>query len=557
MPSSVIVTPNMNLPNPVPTIDLGPDYAYNLQQSLNLVDMHNHTPGNGVAIPSNGLNINANLTMNGWSLVDVQSIQFAPQGSLSNLFSIYASGNDLYYNDGASNVIQITSGGAVNATSSGISSGSATASFVSSVLVVNQAANTPANIQVGSVLIGNNTAASDFITLSAPNPLSSNYTITLPALPSVPSFMQMDSSGNISETIAISGGITGSNIAAGTLTATNIANGTITTTQISSSAGITQGQLAAAAFEATTQTITSSGSFVVPTGVNQIDIQIIGGGGGGGGGGNNAGTGGPGGGGGGGAGTLFYYPRWAVTSGETLTVTIGSGGSGGTGGNSGSSGGTTTVTDGTFTLKALGGGGGGAGGHGGGGATNGSAGLSSYLAGGTGGVDSGNGGGGGGGGGGLMAGGNGGAGGGSVTTPTQPSFAIGTPYFCVPGGSGGGGQGVSTVSGANDGGAGGNSGSTGGISFGFTGGAGGVSSGTSSGSGGGGGASAFGNGGAGGNGTGTVGSGTGASGGSPGSTLYGAGGGGGGGSDIDGTATGGTGGTGAAGVVIISYVVGA
>src|ERR1700677_490590 len=170
MPTNPIIpTPNMNLPNPVPGIQLGPFWADNLEQSLNIIDTHNHTPGNGVAIPSAGIGINANLPLNNYSLTSVQAITFAAQSSLATLLSLYTIGNDLYFNDGASNVIQITSGGAVNATSSGISSGSATASFVSSVLVVNAAANTPANIQGASILIGNNTSGSDFITLSAPS----------------------------------------------------------------------------------------------------------------------------------------------------------------------------------------------------------------------------------------------------------------------------------------------------------------------------------------------------------------------------------------------------
>jgi len=76
------------------------------------------------------------------------------------------------------------------------------------------------------------------------------------------------------------------------------------------------------------QTFTSSGTWVVPAGVNYVYAAGIGGGGGGGsGGGAVGGSSGPGGGGGGSAGNSETI-RIAVTPGETLTITIGSGGGG-------------------------------------------------------------------------------------------------------------------------------------------------------------------------------------------------------------------------------------
>lgn len=248
--ADVIITPNMNLPNPVPGKDNGPDYANNLEQSLNIVDAHNHTPGNGVQIPTSGLNINSNMPFNNFQATDVQAILFSAQSSLASLLSLYTIGNDLYFNDGASNVVQITSGGTVNATSSGISSGSATASFSSSILVVNAAANTPANIQVGSILLGNNIANSKFLTLSPPNAMAANYNLVLPSLPVSQSFMTLDSSGNMATPVVYP------------LVAAGIANATITATQISASAGIAGSQLSASAgivgTQLASQTITAT-----------------------------------------------------------------------------------------------------------------------------------------------------------------------------------------------------------------------------------------------------------------------------------------------------------
>lgn len=189
-------TPNMNLIESTIGVDSGLLWEQNLNSSLTLIDQHNHAPGFGVQITPAGLNINSSLAFNNFAATNLSSIVLNPQTSLATLYAVYSIGKDLYFNDGNSNVIQLTSGGAVNATTSGISSGAATASFVSSVLVVNAAANTPANIQVGSVLLGNNLAASKFLTLSPPSAMAANFTLTLPSVPAATNLVTLDTSGN-------------------------------------------------------------------------------------------------------------------------------------------------------------------------------------------------------------------------------------------------------------------------------------------------------------------------------------------------------------------------
>ena len=199
------------------------------------------------------------------------------QVSLATLGAVYVQGVDLYYNDLNGNVVKLTTGGSVNATSSGISSGSATAAFAGGVLVVNAAVNTPANIQGGSILLGNNVALSNYLTLSPPNSMPASFTLTLPSIPVANSFMTITSAGVMAGGVSLTGGITGSmlaansitgsniqaaaitgsNIAAMTITAANIANNTITGTQINNNAGITYSQLSGIL----SATGTSSGSY--------------------------------------------------------------------------------------------------------------------------------------------------------------------------------------------------------------------------------------------------------------------------------------------------------
>jgi hypothetical protein len=220
-------SPNMNLVLSTVAVDSGLNWENNLNASLTTVDSHNHSSGQGVQINPAGININADLAFNANNATSARSLRFQPQfGPLSggaDIGCLYEAGVDLFYNDGSGNQIQITSGGSVNATSSGISSGTATASFSSGVLVVNAAVNKPANIQGGSLLLGNNVASSKYLTLSPPSAMASNFGLVLPSIPVSTSFMQLDSSGNMSASVATSGGITGSNIAAGTITASNLA----------------------------------------------------------------------------------------------------------------------------------------------------------------------------------------------------------------------------------------------------------------------------------------------------------------------------------------------
>lgn len=209
--ANVLITPNMNLPNPVPGTDPGPDYANNLQSSLVIIDQHNHSNGSGVPINPNGILINADLPYNSNNATTLRSVRFLQQltplsmsTDVACLYSSVVSSNaELFYNDSSGNRIQVTSGGTVNATSSGISSGSASASFSSGVLVVNQATNTPGNIQLGSLLLGNNTAGSNFLTLKPPSAMGSSYSLTLPSIPASTQFVTIDTSGNLSTTTSV------------------------------------------------------------------------------------------------------------------------------------------------------------------------------------------------------------------------------------------------------------------------------------------------------------------------------------------------------------------
>lgn len=207
---SIIVTPNMNLPVPVVGQELGPTYAVDINNCLVLLDQHTHQPGAGIQITPAGLNINSDLTFNGNRGLLFKSVTFSPQGSplaavTPDLGALYVAGVDLFYNDINGNQIRFTQNGSIVGAGGTITGlvAPASASYVagSSSFVWQSDANTSAGMDGGPVTIRNIVANSFGTTINANPSLASDYDITLAATtPSVPSFLTMDTSGNIGYT---------------------------------------------------------------------------------------------------------------------------------------------------------------------------------------------------------------------------------------------------------------------------------------------------------------------------------------------------------------------
>jgi hypothetical protein len=210
----------MNMPIPVVGSEPGPEWATDLNDCLNIVDIHDHTPGSGVQITPSGLDINTALTFNSNFATDLAGLSLIAQSGTPANNTIYESGVDLYYVDGVGNNIQITANGGVAGSPGSIANltSPASASYVagSSTFVWQSDVNTPANMDGGSVIIRNITASSKGITLTAPAALGSNYSITLPALPASQKIMTLDATGALTapytvdnSTITISANVIG------------------------------------------------------------------------------------------------------------------------------------------------------------------------------------------------------------------------------------------------------------------------------------------------------------------------------------------------------------
>lgn len=294
--ANIINSPNMNLPVPVVGVEVGPQWASDINACLNILDQHDHSLGSGVQITPSALDINADLTFASNNAIDLRSVRFtaqvAPLALASDVGCLYEAGVDLYYNDANGTQIRITQSGGIAGTPGSISNLTppASASYVAGTMtfVWQSDANTPANMDAGSYIFRNITASSNGITVSAPAALGSNYNITLPALPSSQKFMTLDASGNMAapyvvdnSTIVIAAnvikvpanGITNNEIADDAVQTRNILDGNVTLPKLNSNVNISTLTRVA------TYSVAGANTFAVPADVTRITIEAVGGGG--------------------------------------------------------------------------------------------------------------------------------------------------------------------------------------------------------------------------------------------------------------------------------------
>lgn len=209
-------TPYMGLSLPTPGLSV-PDWAGLLNTAFSLLDSHDHSAGHGLQVPSAGININADLTFNGFNLTQARTLRLQQQAAAPALAAdagaIYATtAGDLWFNNGAGQHVQITSGAALSAASlggiSGLGGTSAGSAYSNSTktFTFTQAANQSALLDAGPLVI-HDTAASAFgITLQSPVGIAAAYALTLPAaLPVANALLSLGTSGVLSAFGTVSG----------------------------------------------------------------------------------------------------------------------------------------------------------------------------------------------------------------------------------------------------------------------------------------------------------------------------------------------------------------
>jgi len=253
-------TPNTGLILPTPGVTN--DFTGEQMEvaAFSTIDVHNHSPGFGALIPSTGIQINADLPFNptgtAYNATGLRSTRFASQSStlvgLNDANCVYASGGNLYFNNGSGQAVQITSGSTLSASSIGGISGlaaPASVAYSGGTYVFTSNTNIAAIIDVGPIIIRDTGASAKGIALQSPAALANGYTVTLPAaLPGTTMPLVLSTAGLMTTAqlttsqLSASAGILGTQIANTTVARgnmvavgqqTSVSSGTFATTSAS------------------------------------------------------------------------------------------------------------------------------------------------------------------------------------------------------------------------------------------------------------------------------------------------------------------------------------
>lgn len=205
-------TPNMDLVLPGVLTEPGPDWAAELNTALERIDQHDHTSGNGVLIPTAALNINTDLSFNGFALTDLADIVFEDLGGdPSGNTAVYSKSGDLYFKNATGNVVQITNGPSLagfpgSITNLGAGGSSAIYNNINKDISFYFTAMDPAALNIGDIRLfpfdGLNPYTNS-ITLKSPTSLGASYSITMPgSVPTNSNVVSMNGAGVLSTGLA-------------------------------------------------------------------------------------------------------------------------------------------------------------------------------------------------------------------------------------------------------------------------------------------------------------------------------------------------------------------
>jgi hypothetical protein len=225
----------LTIPNPGAT--LGPLYAANVSQALGIIDGHDHSEGNGKAIPSRALRIDGDVPFNDYNLTFVRSVRLQdrpiPFSSLTDNGALFQSGSNLYFRNNGGFNVQITAGDFVNGAAAGSISNLSPPAYATfnGVNTGNGKISWFQNAQWYSRMLSGALEIRDSdhlnpqhgISIQAPVSLAADYALTLPtALPAATSFLSVTSAGQLAAGPATAGGIDTANLKDAAVTAAKL-----------------------------------------------------------------------------------------------------------------------------------------------------------------------------------------------------------------------------------------------------------------------------------------------------------------------------------------------
>lgn len=194
----------------IPTLNGDPGvWDTYLSASLETIDLHDHTTGKGVKVPSAGLNINADLTFAGYAATNLKAAAFTTQASYSTNSSLWVKTSDgeLYWRNATGTDVKVTSGASLNLSLVGGIAGDYAAASASlyyddaaeayRFLEAAPAPNDWSYVKAGGVDVYEHASGiANYVALRSPAALAATYTVTFPAaVPGSTQLVQVSSAG--------------------------------------------------------------------------------------------------------------------------------------------------------------------------------------------------------------------------------------------------------------------------------------------------------------------------------------------------------------------------
>lgn len=203
-----MTTPNMSLTLPLVSQTPGPTWASEINADLEIIDSHNHA-GVGALVPVAGLDINADLSLATHALTDATKVALLNQVSNSTANSLYQSSGNLYWSNGTSTPVLITSGNALAVGSTGniggLPDGLAAVNYDDLVFAYRflDSAGSNAGLVAGPVVSSRLTI--DSVTIDTPFGVGTYQLTVATALPANTSFLTCTSAGQLGYTSQTNG----------------------------------------------------------------------------------------------------------------------------------------------------------------------------------------------------------------------------------------------------------------------------------------------------------------------------------------------------------------
>lgn len=210
--SSTTPLMNLTLPDVGPGGTPGPTYAQNINDDFSTIDSHNHVAGSGALIPVAALNINADLDIGSFNLVNARAVRVDLQPSTltttNDKNQVYSVLGDLYWNNNSGVAVKITNGTGINI--SGVAGfygdyaqpgvpAAATYSNTTKTFTFTQSSGVTAIIAASTYELFRATAGANSINLKSPAVVGASYDFIFPAAaPSVQSTLQISTGGQVS-----------------------------------------------------------------------------------------------------------------------------------------------------------------------------------------------------------------------------------------------------------------------------------------------------------------------------------------------------------------------